>query len=107
MTDILDTVKTYAATMDNFAVLRGWIDALVAEVERVRDDLRREKSVREFQGDLWMEAEGDLAALRQRHAEVVEAAFREGFEFNRSQNWDTSWRTDAAWLASEAKARLT
>lgn len=46
----------------------------------------------------------DLAALRQRHAKAVEAAFREGYfagDGDYGHNYD-----DEAWLASQAKKGL-
>jgi hypothetical protein len=44
--------------------------------------------------------ERELAAMRERHAEAVEAAFKEG------RSSDQRAQDDAAWLASEAKKGL-
>jgi hypothetical protein len=55
---------------------------------------------------------GDYLALRQRHAEAVEKAFRDGYsaggdDMSAAHHNEYYVGEDAAWLASEAKARLT
>lgn len=54
----------------------------------------------------------EVRRLRQRHVEAVERAFREGFRDGVDEECDyratgSLGDIDAAWLASEAKARLT
>ena len=52
------------------------------------------------------EAQAALAALREQHAEAVEQAFREGAAHGLGFASDRHSIIVAAWLASEAKARL-
>ena len=83
-------------------------DAIVASLT---DELRRAKSKAEqYQCD-WMAAKAEfgdrLAALRQRHAEAVEQAYREGLREPSGDPDEYSLSDDELWLTSEAKARLT
>lgn len=95
----------------------GDVRWLVAEVKRLREanmelrvQLRGEADARV--GDLQQlsaeqaSLEHDLTALRERHAEAVEAAYREGFGKGWGQGWDhgdLARPCDAAWLQSEAR----
>jgi hypothetical protein len=91
----------------------GDVRWLVAEVERLREanmelrvQLRGEADARV--GDLEQlsaeqaSLEHDLTALRARHAEAVEKAFREGW------TWLEPYceSADGAWLASEARRKV-
>jgi hypothetical protein len=80
-------------------------DAIVASLT---DELRRAKAKAEqYQCD-WMAAKAEfgdrLAALRQRHAEAVEASYREAAHY--FQPFLREDEIDKGWLASEAKKGL-
>lgn len=124
MTDLLDTVKKALATVDDPAhesdyathaisqatdhdgnpvtVVITWdqIRALVAEVEHAR---AAHDTVLAHANEL----ERENAALRQRHAEAVRAAWNESWQAASGfKATESAWCSEA-WLASEAKARLT
>ena len=54
----------------------------------------------------YAQATAELTALRQRHAEAVEQAYREGYMDFDADPDDHSEAANAGWLASEAKAAL-
>lgn len=78
--------------------------AQVSAADARRDHLRAMKRAEA--------AEADLAALREQHAEAVEAAFRAGYAsrgslFSLPENVDAAWSSYQQERASTAKARLT
>ena len=125
--DILDTVKAAIQKLPDLIWLSesgtSWCDddenaaimavltaapALVARCEQA------EAKAEQYRID-WMAAKAEfgdrIAALRQRHAEAVKAAFIEGLDTDREyfcrDGSDSRPVGVAAWLASEAKKGLT
>lgn len=98
MTDILDTVKAHLK--QGWGATLGETEAIVAEVERVRD---AHDTLLVHANEL----ERENAALRQRHELAVLMAWHEGAKWGEAHPLSLCTDRNAAWQVSEAKARLT
>jgi molecular chaperone GrpE (heat shock protein) len=99
-----DDFFAVAAKDDAIAALRDRLAALERELAEARSGTARIWAVK------YENAAAELTALRQRHAEAVEKATVEAVRWARSYANVKPLAEDemvAAWLASEAKARLT